>query len=77
MAEEKEKKGNNFNEAWLVLGLLLVLVFFWFYTGAYKKAHLNGIFLQPPAPLGPGNSYGPQVGQPTQQYNDAQAAQQR
>ncbi len=49
----------------MVLGGMALLVFFWFMSGAYKNADLRGIFLAPPAPIGPGGAYGPQIGNPS------------
>ncbi|HVU79975.1 MAG TPA: hypothetical protein VHD37_01270 [Candidatus Paceibacterota bacterium] len=49
----------------MVLGAMALLVFFWFASGAYKNADLRGIFIAPPAPIGPGGSYGPQIGHPS------------
>jgi hypothetical protein len=49
----------------MVLGALALLVFLWFASGAYKNADLRGIFIAPPAPVGPGGSYGPQIGHPS------------
>jgi hypothetical protein len=48
----------------LVVGGMAILIFLWFSSGAYKNADLKGIFLAPPAPLGPGGGYGPQIGHP-------------
>ncbi len=59
MADEKKPSGGPMDMVWWVLGMLAILIFFWFYTGAYKNADLKGIFLAPPAPVGPGGSYNP------------------
>ena len=56
---------------WMVLGFLAVLIYLWFASGAYKKTDLGGVFLAPPAPVGPGNAYGPQIGQPASYSNQA------
>jgi hypothetical protein len=49
---------------------MAALIILWFLSGAYKNADLRGIFLAPPAPVGPGGAYGPQIGQPNQNYTD-------
>ncbi|TSC68700.1 MAG: hypothetical protein G01um101456_528 [Parcubacteria group bacterium Gr01-1014_56] len=59
MADEKEK-GDPMKMLWLVLGVMAILVGLWFASGAYKNADLTGVFLAPPAPVGPGGGYGPQ-----------------
>lgn len=59
MADEKEK-GDPMQMLWLVLGVMVILIALWFASGAYKNADLKGIFLAPPAPIGPGGAYGPQ-----------------
>lgn len=65
MAEEETKEGGTAGSAALsVLGFIAILVILWFANGGPKKADLRGLFLAPPAPVGPGNAYGPQVGQP-------------
>lgn len=65
MAEEKKEGGQSAGQAALsVLGMIAILVILWFANGGPERADLRGIFLAPPAPVGPGNSYGPQVGQP-------------
>jgi hypothetical protein len=52
----------------LVLAGMGVLVFLWFASGAYKNADVKGLFIAPPPPVGPGGSYGPQIGQPNPDY---------
>ncbi len=66
MAEEEHKeKGQSAGQAALsILGLIAILVILWFANGGPERADLRGLFLAPPAPVGPGNAYGPQVGQP-------------
>lgn len=56
-----------------VLVAIGILVFLWFMSGAYKNADLRGVFLAPPAPLGPGGAYGPQIGQPSDSAQTAPA----
>lgn len=68
MAEEKGDGGGPIQMLWMVIGFMAVLIFLWFYSGAYKDADLRGIFLAPPAPLGPGDAYGPQVGTESEFY---------
>lgn len=53
----------------MVIAGVVILVGLWFASGAYKNADLRGIFLAPPAPLGTGGAYGPQVGTTSQYYN--------
>ena len=64
MADEKPKKDDPMQMLLMVLGFLAVLIFLWFYTGAYKNADLRGVFISPPPPVGPGGAYGPQIGKP-------------
>jgi hypothetical protein len=47
-----------------IVGLLLVLIVLWFVNGGPERADLKGIFLEPPPPLGTGESYGPEFGEP-------------
>ena len=69
MADEKEKS-DPMKMLWLVLGVMSIIVVLWFASGAYKNADLKGMFLAPPAPLGPGGAYGPQVGEPNSNYTE-------
>ncbi|HEV7449401.1 MAG TPA: hypothetical protein VGP13_02590 [Candidatus Paceibacterota bacterium] len=65
MADEEKKEGESATSAALtVLGVIALLIVLWFANGGPQKADLRGIFLAPPAPLGSGEAYGPQVGQP-------------
>jgi len=48
-----------------VAGILLVLAILWYRNGGPEKADLRGLFLAPPAPIGNGSAYGPQVGTTT------------
>jgi hypothetical protein len=67
MADD-ESKGSPTKLLFEILAVLAILVVLWFVTGAYKNADLGGAFLEPPAPLGTGGAYGPQVGQPNPNY---------
>ncbi len=65
MAEDEKKEGQTTGQAALsVLGFIAILIILWFANGGPQRADLRGLFLAPPAPVGPGNAYGPQVGQP-------------
>lgn len=48
-----------------VFGGFAALVALWLFTGGPQHADLRGIFLYPPAPLGPGGAYGPTIKSPT------------
>jgi hypothetical protein len=48
-----------------VLGGFAILVVLWFMTGGPAKTDLRGLFLNPLAPVGTGDAYGPQVKVPT------------
>jgi hypothetical protein len=67
MADEKEA-GSPFQLLWTVLAFMGILIFLWFASGAYKNADIKGLFLAPPPPVGPGGSYGPQLGEPNPNY---------
>lgn len=67
MAEEAPK-GNPVTMLFGVLAFMGILVFLWFASGAYKNADIKGLFIAPPPPVGPGGSYGPQIGQPNTIY---------
>lgn len=65
MADEEKKPGETAGQAALsILGIIAILIVLWFANGGPQKADLRGMFIAPPAPVGPGNAYGPQVGQP-------------
>ena len=64
MADEKKSGGGPVELALLLFGALAVLVVLWFVNGGPERADLKGLFLTPPAPLGTGESYGPQIGEP-------------
>ena len=63
MADEN-KGGGPGEMALFLFGGLVVLIALWFVNGGPQRADLKGIFLAPPAPLGTGGAYGPQVGEP-------------
>lgn len=65
MADEKPPSGSPMQDIFLFLGFLAVLVTAWYATGGPSRADLRGIFLAPPAPLGSGDAYGPNVGSTT------------
>ncbi len=67
MAEEP-KKSNPMELLWWVVGVGAVLVGLWLASGAYKNADIGGLFIAPPPPVGPGGSYGPQIGEPNPNY---------
>jgi hypothetical protein len=76
MAENHNGGGEKWPETvTFVIGLLAVLIALWFYNGGPSKATLKGIFLEPPPPLGTGDSYGPQIGQPNPNYQQATSTQ--
>jgi hypothetical protein len=62
MAEEK--KHDPMQDVYFVGGILLILIAVWFFSGGPERADLRGIFLAPPEPLGTGDAYGPEIGEP-------------
>ena len=65
MAEEKKEGGQTAGQAALsILGILAILVILWFANGGPERAEMRGMFLAPPAPIGPGTSYGLEIDQP-------------
>ena len=64
MADEEKKGPGPIEDALFIIGLIVVLVVLWFYTG-HKGADLRGIFLHPPAPIDQGGAYGPTIGSRT------------
>ena len=57
-----EPKGESpYETLFFFVGGLTVLIILWFARGGPQHADLRGIFLNPPAPLGNGGAYGPQV----------------
>lgn len=54
--------GSPTSFAIFVFGGFALLVLIWYMTGGPSRADLRGIFLSPPAPLGTGDAYGPQIG---------------
>jgi hypothetical protein len=66
MADEEKKPSSSVTEdALFVFGGLAVLVVVWYLLGGPGRADLKGLFLAPPAPLGSGEAYGPQFGEPS------------
>ena len=59
MAEEKPSSGGPVEMAILVFGAFVALVALWYWNGGASRADLRGIFLNPPAPVGQGDAYGP------------------
>ncbi len=63
MADEHGSGGGSALEDLIfVVGFIVVLVVLWVYTGGPSRADLRGIFIHPPAPVGQGGAYGPQIG---------------
>ena len=70
MADEKPTGGGPMSDLmFMVVGLVLLLVL-WYANGGPQRADLRGIFLQPPAPLGTGQAYGPDVASSTTDYSN-------
>ena len=67
MADKPEGGGDIMQDVFFLLGGLAILVALWFMAGGPGKADLRGLFLAPPAPLGTGDAYGPQIGSSTQE----------
>lgn len=63
---EAPKPPSAAEDAFYVIGLLIILVILWFFAGGPGKADLRGLFLAPPPPLDSGNAYGPQIGTTSQ-----------
>lgn len=62
--EEKKNSGQSAGQAALsILGIIAILIILWFANGGPERADLRGVFIAPPAPVGPGNAYGPQIGE--------------
>lgn len=70
MAEEKkESGGSHMSDVYFIVGVLVVLTAIWWARGGLHSAEqLNGLFLQPPQPIGTGESYGPTVEEVANQY---------
>jgi len=64
MAEAPKGPG-PLEDAIFVVGVIVVLVVLWFYSGSPSKADLRGIFLHPPQPIDQGGAYGPKIGSTT------------
>ena len=63
MADEAPP-GSPWENFLLIFGGIAVLAVLWVAQGA-RGADLRGIFLHPPAPVGQGGAYGPQIGTTT------------
>ena len=61
MADENGGGTSDIEMLVFVFGGFAILVALWLWTGGAKHADLRGIFLNPPAPLGPGGAYGPTI----------------
>ncbi len=61
MADEEKPSGGPVEMVFFVVLVLGALIALWYYNGGPSRADLRGIFLAPPAPLGSGNAYGPQI----------------
>ena len=70
MADEAPKGSGPVGDVIFIVAIIGVLIILWFAMGSRKAADVRGIFLHPPAPVGPGGSYGPTLGTTTklQQY---------
>lgn len=74
MAEDKKEGMSAGTEALLFVAGLAALAALWWWSGGPGRADLRGIFLQPPAPVGSGDAYGPGLGTTPEPY-DASGAQ--
>lgn len=65
MADDKAPEEHPLSMVFFIVGGLAILITFWYLNGGAQYADLRGIFLAPPAPLGSGDAYGPQIGSST------------
>ena len=65
MAEAPKAGPGPLEDALFILGVIVVLIVIWVYTGGPNKTDLRGIFLHPPKPVDQGGAYGPQIGSTT------------
>ena len=65
--EEKKEEGHPMQIVLFVVAILGALIVLWYYNGGPSRADLRGIFLAPPAPIGTGDAYGPQLPDPNAQ----------
>lgn len=70
MAEESEGGSGAMNNVWFLVGGLFILTVLWIVQGGARGADLRGIFLHPPAPVGSGGAYGPQIATSTTYSTD-------
>ncbi len=68
MADDKGGE-SPYELVWFVVGILAILIALWWMNGGPEKTDLRGIFLAPPPPVGTGDAYGPQVGEPNPNIN--------
>lgn len=69
MADEPNNVGDT-EMLLFVFGGFALLVVLWYLAGGPAKTDLRGIFLNPPAPVGNGNAYGPQITHSTTTNNN-------
>jgi hypothetical protein len=65
MAEEHATGPGPLEDAIFIIGIIVVLIVLWFYTGGPSRSDLKGIFIHPPVPVGTGGAYGPTIGSTT------------
>lgn len=66
MADEPGGGEHPMTTVWILAALLGGLIVLWYVNGGPDRADLRGIFLAPPAPVGTGEAYGPQINAPTE-----------
>lgn len=65
MADEEKGDSNPMEVVYLVAGIIILLVVFWIANGGPSRADVKGLFIAPLPPVGSGESYGPQIGEPS------------
>lgn len=69
MADKPEEGVTGFQAFLILVAIMAGLGALWWYSGGPSRADLRGIFLQPPPPVGTGESYGPDpLKEPQQPY---------